>query len=124
MINAKVCRLPCRPIIPAQPAQVFSQDPNPGHRDKQFDLTQHEEGDPALDRPLVVQFCANDAQQLLASAQAVQHRCDAVDLNLGCPQEIARKGHYGSFLQEDWPLIHTLSRRRLKWCLTWTLTTS
>ncbi|TPP41422.1 Dihydrouridine synthase (Dus) family protein [Leishmania donovani] len=50
-----------------------------------------------VDRPCIVQFCGNDADT-----------CDAVDLNLGCPQGIARRGHYGSFLMEDWELIHTI----------------
>lgn len=45
---------------------------------------------------------------LLAAAKEVAPYCDAVDLNLGCPQGIARKGKYGAFLQEDQDLIFRL----------------
>lgn len=63
-----------------------------------------------MDRPLVAQFCAHDPVALLAGAKAIEHTVDAVDINLGCPQEIARKGRYGAFLMDDWPLIHSLSK--------------
>lgn len=57
------------------------------------------------DRPLVVQFAGHDKAVLLCAARYVEHMCDAVDLNLGCPQAIAKRGRYGSFLLEEEDLV-------------------
>ncbi|BAT75617.1 tRNA-dihydrouridine(16/17) synthase [NAD(P)(+)]-like [Vigna umbellata] len=60
------------------------------------------------DRPLFVQFCANDPDVLLEAARKVEPHCDYVDINLGCPQRIAKRGNYGAFLMDNLPLVKSL----------------
>jgi tRNA-dihydrouridine synthase 1 len=75
------------------------------------DADRYLDGHPTFDRPLTVQFCSNDPDDFLNAAKYVAPFCDAVDLNLGCPQGIAKRGKYGAFLQEDQDLIARMVRR-------------
>lgn len=89
-------------------AKMFCDPTKKSFREQMFNLANAEEGSSSLDRPLVIQFCGNNPDQILASAKALQDHCDAIDINLGCPQEIARRGRYGSFLQDEWELIEKM----------------
>ena len=80
-------------------AKIFSEDPK--YRREFFSTS-------PTDRPLIAQFCANDPDTLLRAARLIQNDCDAIDINLGCPQDIARRGHYGSYLQDEWDLIYRM----------------
>ena len=64
------------------------------------------------DRPLVCHFSSNDPKNFAAAAKLVEDKCDAVDLNLGCPQRTAYLGHFGSYLleQKDRELICSIVR--------------
>jgi len=60
------------------------------------------------DRPLIAQLCANDPDILLQAAKLIENDVDAVDLNFGCPQSIARRGNYGAFLLTQVDLMCSL----------------
>lgn len=64
------------------------------------------------DRPLVAHFSANSPSTLLAAAKHVESQCDAVDINLGCPQRVAFTGHFGSYLlgPEDREVVLSMVR--------------
>lgn len=62
----------------------------------------------ALDRPLIAQFAGNCTDWLVQAGRIVENRVSAVDLNLGCPQNIARKGHYGAYLLPNKELVKTI----------------
>ncbi|CAM0909842.1 unnamed protein product [Alopecurus aequalis] len=80
-------------------SRIFSE--NEKHRDMEFTTCKE-------DRPLFVQFCANDPEILLQAAKMVEAHCDYVDINFGCPQRIARRGYYGAFLMDNLPLVKSL----------------
>merc|ERR1719440_453785 len=71
----------------------------------------------AEDRPLILQLAGHDPDVLVEAAQKVQHLVDAVDLNLGCPQHIAKRGRYGAFLLEEEDLVVEIVKT-LSSCLT------
>ncbi|KAI0364839.1 FMN-linked oxidoreductase [Pilatotrama ljubarskyi] len=64
----------------------------------------------APDTPVVVQLCGNDPETVVRAAKTVVDKADAIDLNLGCPQDAAREGHYGGYLldKKDWPLVESI----------------
>jgi tRNA-dihydrouridine synthase 1 len=53
------------------------------------------------DRPLIAQLCGADHHYVLETAKLLQDHVDGIDINCGCPQQIAKRGHYGAYLLED-----------------------
>ncbi|KAF8196014.1 FMN-linked oxidoreductase [Pholiota molesta] len=64
--------------------------------------------------PVVAQLCGNDPELVVQAGRRIQSHCDAIgevtDINLGCPQEAARDGHFGAYLlgQKDWDLVEKI----------------
>jgi len=83
----------------------FSTPSNSFFRETNFDGLDPEE---TIDRPLIAQFNGNVPETVVKAAKYIEHQVDAIDLNFGCPQQIARKGNYGAFLLENEDLCAAL----------------
>jgi tRNA-dihydrouridine synthase 1 len=53
------------------------------------------------DRPLVVQLAGSDHDHIVRAAADLSPFCDAIDLNLGCTQHIARRGLCGFYMADS-----------------------
>ena len=82
-------------------------------RARDIEFTTHE-----YDRPLIVQFAANNTNDFATAAQFVQPYSDGVELNCGCPQKWAIQEGIGSALIENNSLICEMvkeTRKRLNY---------
>ncbi|KAH7647098.1 hypothetical protein FG379_002789 [Cryptosporidium bovis] len=60
------------------------------------------------DEPLIVQFCGNNPTSILDSFILIQDKVKGVDVNFGCPQNIAKRGNYGSYLLSNPDLMEKI----------------
>jgi tRNA-dihydrouridine synthase 1 len=61
-----------------------------------------------LDQYQIAQLAGDDPDTLVTAGRLIQQDVIAIDLNLGCPQKIAKKGHYGAYLLPDTKLVVSL----------------
>jgi len=55
-------------------------------------------------------FASSNVQDLLNAALLAQDYCDAIDINLGCPQRCAKQGCYGAFLMDNLQIVYEMVR--------------
>jgi tRNA-dihydrouridine synthase 1 len=67
-----------------------------------------------MDRPLIAQLCGSDPDYVLQAARILEPYVDGIDINCGCPQNIARRGNYGAFLLEQEETLLTLVNHLVK----------
>jgi tRNA-dihydrouridine synthase len=84
--------------------------------------------DAATRGPVIAQLAGHDVATVVTAAQkivtATNGRIAGIDLNLGCPQNIARKGNYGAYLMENHPSTACQILKALRDALPSTITVS
>lgn len=101
LVRERGCGVATTPMLPSNGFAANEQ-----LRDLVFDALPNSDAD----RPLIVQFSANDPLTLLRAARCVEAQCDAVEINVGCPQHCAKRGNFGAFLLDDVELVCDMVR--------------
>jgi len=78
------------------------------NRSKSSPVNNHWFTTDSSDRPLVIQICGDNPEEMLQTCLSLQDHCEAIDINFGCPQDVAKRGNYGSYLQDQWELIQEI----------------
>lgn len=61
------------------------------------------------DAPLIAQICGNNPEIALEACKQLRRLgVNNIDLNLGCPQGIAKRGNYGAYLLEQEELVSSV----------------
>ncbi|KAF7457367.1 dihydrouridine synthase family protein [Cryptosporidium felis] len=72
-----------------------------GYRDLNFQTCREDE-------PMIVQFCGNDPETLIKASKFIDDKVKGIDINFGCPQNIAKRGSYGAFLLSNPDLMENI----------------
>jgi tRNA-dihydrouridine synthase len=54
-----------------------------------------------LEKNVIIQIAGDNPDHLIKVGKELQSKAAAIDLNLGCPQQTAKKGNYGSHLLQN-----------------------
>ncbi|KAJ1608998.1 tRNA dihydrouridine synthase Dus1p [Cryptosporidium canis] len=60
------------------------------------------------DDPMIVQFCGNDPETIVRASRFIDDKVKGIDINFGCPQNIAKRGNYGAFLLSNPDLMERI----------------
>ena len=60
------------------------------------------------DFPLVAQIAGHKPELFAEAGRILSDHASVIDINFGCPQRIAKRGHYGAYLLNDIQLMQRL----------------
>lgn len=63
-----------------------------------------------INKPIIAQICGSDIEKMVYASKQQEEYVDGIDINLGCPQNIAKRGNYGAYLQQEPEKIYKLIR--------------